>query len=314
MRYKDNYIESGMFLCENPERQIRTSLRLTNRKPKGAVNIALEAQAQNDSIRTVLNWGNIGNTTYSGSLSTLTRLIREEVPDSLKRHLAHTPAKAPLKTVIQIHPTDAILNDTLWQIHPSEVIIDSGKIFVNDFRFSHKERHLHIDGIISKMPEDTIRIDLRDINIGYVFDIANLGVNFQGEATGPAFASGVLSNPVMSTDLFIRNLGLNEGLLGDARIHGEWHHDVKGIYLDARIREKDVARTHVYGFIYPIKPTSSLDLQIDAEGTQLKFIHHYMRSITSDFNGRVWGDVHFYGRFKALNSAYRIDFPRQPDF
>ena len=306
MRYKDNYIESGMFLCENPERQIRTSLRLTNRKPKGAVNIALEAQAQNDSIRTVLNWGNIGNTTYSGSLSTLTRLIREEVPDSLKRHLAHASAKAPLKTVIQIHPTDAILNDTLWQIHPSEVIIDSGKIFVNDFRFSHKERHLHIDGIISKMPEDTIRIDLRDINIGYVFDIANLGVNFQGEATGPAFASGVLSNPVMNTDLFIRNLGLNEGLLGDARIHGEWHHDVKGIYLDARIREKDVARTHVYGFIYPIKPTSSLDLQIDAEGTQLKFIHHYMRSITSDFNGRVWGDVHFYGRFKALNMEGKV--------
>ena len=53
-----------------------------------------------------------------------------------------------------------------------------------------------------------------------------------GEATGPAFASGVLENPVMSTDLFIRNLGLNEGLLGDANIHGEWHHDVKGIYLD----------------------------------------------------------------------------------
>ena len=63
----------------------------------------------------------------------------------------------------------------------------------------------------------------------------------------------------MTTDLFIRNLGINNGLLGDANIHGEWHHSIKGIYLDARIREADIARTHVHGFIYPIKPTSSLD-------------------------------------------------------
>ena len=306
MRYKDKFIESAMFLCENPDKQFHASLRFTNRKPESAVNIALDTYAQNDSVSTVLNWGNNSDVTYSGQLSTLTRLIREEKPDSLQSRLAHVEKKAPLKTVIHIRPTDAILNDTLWQIHPSEIVIDSGKIHINDFNFSHRERHLHIDGILSKSPQDTVRIDLQDINIGYVFDIADLGVNFQGEATGPALASGVLDKPVMSTDLFIRNLGLNEGLLGDAQIHGEWHHDVKGIYLDARIRENDIARTHVHGFIYPIKPTSSLDLQIDAQGTQLKFIHHYMRSITSDFHGRVWGDVHFYGKFKALTMEGKV--------
>ena len=306
MRYKDKFIESAMFLCENPDNRFHTSLRLTNRKPENAVNIALEAYARNDSVSTILNWGNNGGVTYSGQLSTLTRLVREERTDSLRPRHAHAEEKAPLKTIIHVRPTDAILNDTLWKIHPSEVIIDSGKVYINDFNFSHRERHLHIDGILSKSPEDTVRIDLQDINIGYVFDIADLGVNFQGEATGPALACGVLDKPVMNTDLFIRNLGLNEGLLGDAQIHGEWHHDVKGIYLDARIREKNLARTHVHGFIYPIKPTSSLDLQIDAEGTQLKFIHHYMKSITSDFHGRVWGDVHFYGKFKALTMEGKV--------
>lgn len=78
---------------------------------------------------------------------------------------------------------------------------------------------------------------------------------------------------------------LERGSLGDANIHGEWHHDVKGIYLDARIREKDIAKSHVYGYIYPIKPTSALDLQIEADSTNLKFIHHYMQSITPEFNG-----------------------------
>lgn len=110
----------------------------------------------------------------------------------------------------------------------------------------------------------------------------------------------------MSTDLFIRNLGLNDGLLGDANIHGEWHHDVKGIYLDAHIREKDIAKSHVYGYVYPIKPTSSLDLQIEANNTNLKFIHHYMHSITPEFSGRATGHVHFYGKFKALTMEGRV--------
>lgn len=307
MRYKTKFIESGVLLCENPENLFRTSLRFTNRKNNDAINLAIETQAQNDSIKTILNWGNSSGVTYSGKLSALTYLKREQFVDSLRSSSYTRPVeKSRLKAVVNILPTEIILNDTLWEIQSSEIIIDSGKVHINDFNFAHKERHLNINGIISHSLEDTVRIDLEDINIGYVFDIANLGINFQGEATGTALACGVLEKPVMSTELFIRNLGLNKGLLGDAQIHGEWHHEVKGIYLDAQIQEKEKAHTHVSGFIYPIKPTSALDLQIKASGTNLKFIHHYMRNITSEFNGRVWGNVHFYGRFKALTMEGKV--------
>lgn len=308
LRYGDKYIESGMILCENPGDQFHARLRFNNRKSDGAVNVSVEAQAQNDSIQTTLNWGNSNSVTYSGKLSALTHFTREQKEEDSNKSSRYTGRKdiPSLKTVVDIQPTHVILNDTLWNIHPSQVVLDSGKVHINNFYFSHKERHLRINGTISKLAQDTVRLDLQDINIGYVFDIADLGVNFKGEATGPAFASGVLENPVMSTDLFIRNLGLNDGLLGDANIHGEWHNDVKGIYLDAHIREKDIAKSHAYGYIYPIKPISGLDLQIEADNTNLKFIHHYMSSITPEFNGRATGHVHFYGKFKALTMEGRV--------
>lgn len=308
LRYGEKFIESGMLLCENPGDKFHARLRFTNRKSSGAVNVALEAQAQDDCVQATLDWGNSSTVTYSGKLATVTRFIRQQGIEDDKKPARHSGRKetAPLKTIVDIQPTDIILNDTLWKIHPSQVMLDSGKIHIDNFYFSHKERHLRINGTVSKQPEDTVLLDLQDINIGYVFDIADLGVNFKGEATGPAFASGVLETPVMSTDLFIRNLGLNEGLLGDAHIHGEWHHDVKGIYLDARIREKDIAKSHVHGYIYPIKPTSALDLQIEADSTNLKFIHHYMSSITPEFTGRATGHVHFYGKFKALTMEGRV--------
>lgn len=299
LRYENKFIESGMFLCENPDDRFHAHVRFSNRKTSGTVNVALEAQAKNDSVRTTLNWGNNNTATYSAKLDAIAHFIREQQENSHKK-------LPPLKTVIDIQPTNAILNDTLWEIHPSQVVLDSGKVYVNDFYFSHKDRHLRIDGVVSKQPEDTVRLNLNQINIGYVFDIADLGVDFKGEATGPAFASGVLDKPVMSTDLFIHNFGLNDGLLGEANIHGEWHHDVKGIYLDARIREADIADSHVYGYVYPLKPTSALDLQIEAGNTNLRFIHHFMSGITPDFQGRATGHVHFYGKFKALTMQGRV--------
>lgn len=308
LRYGERFIESGMLLCENPGDKFHARLRFTNRKSSGAVNLALEAQAQDDRIQTTLNWGNSNAVTYSGKLAAVTHFIRQQEEENDKKRIQYSIKKkeTPLKTIVDIQPTDIILNDTLWKIHPSQVVLDSGKVHIDNFYFSHKERHLRINGSVSKQPEDTLRLDLQDINIGYVFDIADLGVNFKGEATGPAFASGILDKPVMSTDLFIRNLGLNEGLLGDATIHGEWHHDVKGIYLDAQIREKDIAKSHVHGYIYPVKPTSALDLHIEADSTNLKFIHYYMSSITPEFTGRASGYVHFYGKFKALTMEGRV--------
>ncbi len=303
--YDDKFFESGMVLCENHNDLFHARLRFTHRKPQGAVSVAIDSKAKNDSISTVLNWGNDQTVTYSGQLSTLAYFLRPQVegsgPDENVRK------GKVLKTVVRINPTDVIVNDTLWKIRSSTVLVDAGKVFIDNFNFSHGSRHLTVNGTLSKNPEDTLLVNLQDINIGYVFDIANVGVRFQGEATGPAYASGVLGKPVLYTDLHIRNLGLNDGLLGDAKIHGEWHHDVKGIKLDADIREGNVAHTYVNGYIYPIKPQSSLDLHINAKNTNLKFIHYYMRNITSDFDGRVNGRVRLYGKFKELTMEGKVD-------
>ena len=298
LRYKQKFYESAMLLCENPADRLRAHARFNEMKPDGAVNVTLDANAYGDSIQAQLHWGNSGEATYSGRLDALAHF---------------TPA--PLKTTIQIRPSELILNDTIWNVHPATVEIDSGKVHVHDFAVNHNERHLHVNGTLSNSPEDTLRLDLNRINIGYVFDIADLGINFCGEATGPAYATSLLSDPYMQTDLFVKNLGINDGIIGDANLHGEWHNKVQGLLLDAHIREGEQARTHVNGYVYPIKPTSSLDLQIDAHQTNLKFIHYYINSITPDFSGRATGHVHLYGKFKALtldgvvdaDAAFKID-------
>ena len=291
LQYKNNFIESGMILCENPSNHIRARVRLTNLKKKGAVNLSLDAQAKDDNISTTLNWGNSAAVTYSGQLAAVAKFLRTEGEKPL------------LKAMVEVKPTDIILNDTLWQIHPSQVVVDSGKVDVNNFYFSHQDRYVRINGRLSDNPQDSVKVDLKDINMGYVFDIASISddVNFEGDATGTAYASGVFKKPVMNTRLFIRNFSLNQGRLGDLNIYGEWDNENRGIRLDASIKDISTTPSRVTGIIHPLKPESGLDLNIEANELNLKFLEHYMKSIANDIKGRATGKVHFYGKFKGLN-------------
>lgn len=291
LQYKNNFIESGMILCENPSDHIRARMRLTNLKKKGAVNLSLDAQAKDDNISTTLNWGNSAAVTYSGQLAAVAKFLRTEGEKPL------------LKAMVEVKPTDIILNDTLWQIHPSQVVVDSGKVDVNNFYFSHQDRYVRINGRLSDNPQDSVKVDLKDINMGYVFDIASISddVNFEGDATGTAYASGVFKKPVMNTRLFIKNFSLNQGRLGDLNIYGEWDNENRGIRLDASIKDISTTPSRVTGIIHPLKPESGLDLNIAANELNLKFLEHYMKSIANDIKGRATGKVHFYGKFKGLN-------------
>lgn len=288
MRYKEHFIESGTLNLHNRSSKLNAQLRFNQLKSDDALSYVVNMQAHNDTLQTNAHWGNTGSVTNSGRITAHAHFSRPEL-------------RSPLRTSINIAPSHLIISDTLWQIKPSEILSDSGRIYVNNFYVGNENRHLRVNGILSDQPTDTIRADLQDINIAYVFDIADLGIDFSGHATGPAYGCGVLKNPVMFTDLFIRDLGLNNGLLGDTKIHGEWHNDVRGIYLDADIQEPGIARTNAKGYLYPLKPESGMDLQILSDSTNLRFIHGFLDGITSDFHGRASGSARLYGKFKALN-------------
>ena len=160
-----------------------------------------------------------------------------------------------------------ILNDSIWNIHPAKISIEPEYITIRDFYFTNNERFLSINGDISKNPEDSRIVEMNNINIGYIFDIANVtnDVIFAGDAMGKVYASTLLSDPQLDTKLNIKDFSLNNALLGDLNIYGAWHNHNKGIYLDAVITEDYNGQSYVKGYIHPIAPAGGLDLNIKAD-------------------------------------------------
>ena len=295
--YDDKFLESGVLLAETPDDQFHVTARVSDRDVEDDMNYMVDITARNDSVFAAMNWGNKSERTYSGKLSTLVSFLQPEAHDE-----ALSQELLPLKAKIDISPSDVIINDTLWNIHQSKVTIEGKRFHVDDFLVTQADdRYLSINGDISESVEDTVFIDMNNMQLTYIFEVLDQGVSFDGDATGKSYAVGVLKTPFLYSDLNVKDFGTEGYRIGDMVFHGEWHHEKEGLWVKADIREDTIAFTHVDGYIYPIKPTSSLDLNVDARGTNIRFLQHFLDGVTPDFNGRVWGDVHFFGKFKALN-------------
>lgn len=293
-KYNGTSYDSGILLCENPSDWFKCSLRTGMLMNSGAmVNLTVDALAKGDRLETTVNWGNNTDVTYGGKFAAVTRFYKTE-------------GKSPiLQANIDILPTEVVLNDTVWNIHPSRIAVDSGRVYVDKFLFEHKDQHLLIDGKLTKSQEDSCRIDLKNINLEYVLDIVHFDdVEFGGLISGIVDLKGVMDDPAMQTRLNVHNFALNKALLGEADIKGVWDQELGGVRLDAQIEEKDIAATHVTGYVSP--KMKGLDLMIHADSTNIGLIQPFMDGIFSNINGRVNGFVRLFGDFKHLDLEGKI--------
>ena len=289
LTYNGTRYESGTLICENPSNQFDCQLRGSMLMKSGAMlNLSLDAQAEKDRLKTILNWGNNTDITYGGQFSAIT-------------YFSKTEGKSPiLQADIDILPTTVVMNDTIWNIRKSHIAVDSGRVYVDNFLFERPGQHLRVDGKITKEATDSCVIDLKNIDVQYVLDIVKFDdVEFGGLATGKVLLKNILQQPDMKTHLNVHNFAVNKGIMGEADIKGVWDNDLPGIRLEARMEEENLSTTRVTGFVSP--KLKALDLHIEADSTNLDLLAPYFEGIFSDLDARANGFVRLHGGFKTLD-------------
>lgn len=287
VKYDTEHYENGMLLCENRADGFHADLRFSKQMEEGAwLTMAFRAKAQNDNLNTHFSWGNDTDITYAGEIEANTRL---------KQSTHGNPPRAD----IHISPSEIILNDTVWNLHESTVTFDSGRISTDKLLIDHETGHLHIAGVAGPNPEDSLTIALERIKLEYIFDILQFHpVDFTGKASGNAVVKGALKEPQADAKLYVEDFTFNGGLMGNMHLKGGWDHEI-GVILDADIKEEShPSHTLVKGYVSPKE--KKLDLQIQANQTNLAFLNSFVGSIFKDVRGRATGDIHLHGPFKAL--------------
>lgn len=282
---------------ENKNLQLTAQANILNAENKATL-LSLNASAENDSIQLSLDWDAHSQPVYNGSIQLGSKLSKQD-NDSLN-------------VAIDIHPTHFTINDTIWDIKPASISIKEKHIEVNDIDISRPSQHLYISGKISSNEQDTLHIDLQEINLDYIFKTLNIDfVTFGGYATGRVDIANIYGNSpyICTRKLDIENFSYNNAVFGNLSAFSQLETEDMGILIKGIISNQNKEESYVDGYIYPTQ--DSISIAFDVEEVPLKFIRPFLNTILIDADGTASGHVVLEGNFERIyiyGDAYAQDF------
>jgi len=222
-----------------------------------------------------------------------------------------------MKTDIALRKSTAVINDTAWTVSPATISFYKKNIECHNVKIANNNTNsfLAIDGKASNSPTDSLVATLNNLEIKYIMSLVNWNVvRFAGRASGRAVVNNVLGGgvPDVRTNLYVEDLSIQEGPLGDANITAHWDKEVDGIIVDGRMvdlyqvpdgltgRKQNVTGiTTVNGWISPAKNDMRLD--VNTHNTNASFIHGFLGGVFKEVSGYVTGPVSIIGPFNNVN-------------
>ena len=271
----------------------------------GDILFILNGNATGDRLDSDISWQYDREKNFSGRIS-------------LSSLLGYNKEKKMINADIDVNPTVFTVNDTVWNIAPSKIIVDGKRIAVKDVDVYREGQFIKAEGVVSDSYDDALNLHLKSIDLGYVFETLNINhVAFSGIATGDFYASGLFTSaPQLNTsNLNVKNFAYHNALLGEADIKSSWDNENKGIVINADIHQYNQHKSFVRGVVYPTR--DSLDFKFAADRLNVQILKPFMAAFTSEISGEASGLCELYGTFKLLNIKGRMfaeDFKMKVDY
>ena len=254
----------------------------------GMVDLNLDASGHNNRVDANLSWRMPREHDFHGNLN-LDALLDKG-------------AAGGLKADININPSQLVFNDTIWMMQQGHIAIDDGVIAVQNLAGGRDDQFININGKVSHDPSDELCLELKDVNLDYVFETLAIDhVDFGGRATSRIYASDLLSSSprLYTPSLFIKDITYNNALLGDFDIKAEYDNQSQGILVNGGIDQPNGRYTSLDGGIYIAD--DSLYIEFGADHANIAFLKPYMEAFTSDVSGEMSGKATLFGNFHTIN-------------
>lgn len=206
-----------------------------------------------------------------------------------------------------INPSEIDINNETWKISESKVIYEDNSVIVDNLKIAHDEQYVTINGRASANSEDKVEINLKDVNLDFIFDTLAINyVTFGGVATGKVYGSRLFStSPVAATEyLYVKDLSYNGARLGDGKLESYWDNRKKEVVIKADISNDGKRCAYVDGGIFVTRDSLSFDL--DADKVNIRFIQPFMQAFSSDVNGLASGKAKLYGTFSDIDLVGKL--------
>jgi hypothetical protein len=294
------------YFHENEIRMNTGCERLVFSDTLGIDSLKFIAAARNDSVFYSLGWDNEGvSPTNKGDIRGFVNFDN--------RH----------KYQLKLQRADITIANSLWQVSKDNyLLVDTGFIHFNDFGFRNREQSIHLNGVISPNPLDSMQVAFEQ------FDLANLDIvlkrirmDMGGVINGNFTLMDYYGQPNYLSDLTISDFYFNREKLGDAFLTTIWDPQQKAFDILAQIiytgnvgkrKTLDISGTY-----YPQSKTRNFDIDVNLENYKLLTLQPFVKDFASDIKGLASGKLkltgttekpEILGNINLVHSSMKINY------
>ena len=291
--YNNEHYTGGKVLLNSEEDTTHIQLAITKHlEDKRQTEINIDAKACQNIIKSTLEISNhdayYENTTLSAHINSIAQLYNNN--------------QGKPEVQVTLLPSRLRLRDTEWNLEPCDILYSDNKLVIDHFNLHHQDQHLIIDGVASQTSNDTLSVDLHDLDVAYILDIVDFhSVDFGGLASGKVYLTNVFNDFNAWAELDVDAFTFLNGRMGNLEANAYWNTDEQRIDLHALTDAGPDAQTFINGYISP--KNNNMDLVITANGTPIEFCQSFTKSFLGDIEGSAHGEVRLSG---LLNRLYMI--------
>ena len=201
---------------------------------------------------------------------------------------------------VDIKPSVIHIGEKPWKVHPADITYSKNHLEIENFEVSHGDQHVAVNGLATPNKEDSIVAQLKDVDVEYILNLVNFhSVDFSGKASGKAIVKSIFNDPDAYAKLDIKDFEFEHGPMGILHANVSFNKELSQIDINAVADEGEEHQTLIDGYVSPKR--NYIDLGIEAQGTNMKFMESFCGSFMDDIQARAKGKVNLVGDLSDIN-------------
>jgi hypothetical protein len=289
IQYEDHMIKNLLVDVQRPDESLYLTLMSEQLVIGGDLKFpqfAINGRSEQDSIYTASTWGN-EKSLHRGDLNTKIVVNSKDDFD------------------IQFNNSEVGVKEFTWKIiNGGSAHIKGKEIDIHQFRMSNGSQELFAEGQISERNTPTLNLTFTELDLSMVNSFLEESPEFYGVINGTASLRDIYNNPLLISDIALRDFMLNDYLVGYLCVKSTWDNIKKKLRIDG-VLEKDVESAnvinkltplHFAGFYRPDDTESPLDLIATVQDLDLAFINEFLSEDLLKLEGKTSGTLTITGK------------------
>ena len=205
---------------------------------------------------------------------------------------------------MEVLPSQVNIGDTVLTIHPASIRYSAQHLEIDKFAITSGEQHITVNGMVTKDKDDSLTVDLKNVNVEYILDLVNFhSVSFGGYASGKAHVAHLFDKPSVSGTIQVNHFSFEGGSLGTLYADANWDNKLGQINIDAVAKDTLNAPSSPLpwrtAFVkgYVSLKNHDINLAMKLNETRANFLGNlcssFLNSVDLSGNGELtlWGDL-----------------------